>query len=292
MIEEKIKIKDLQISYKYFGHSEASSEFSDRDGKSSSRKSGIFLILHGWGGSSDSWIKVCECLENNYYVYALDFPFFGKSGDLKKIWRVDDFVSLVEEFAENIILRHDNFYGYEKIGLIAHSFGGRVAIKIAAKNPKWIFRLFLCDAAGIKHAPTIIQKLARVGAKMWRKVLPQKIGSLDSPKNFLRKFFALLRTTAYKVIGASDYYKCKNDIMRETFKNIIAEDLTEYLDKIKIPTTIIWGEEDKYTPLSDGKLMDEKIQNSKLYVIKGVGHGAHLHTPGEVCRIIKSVADS
>lgn len=281
MIEKKIKIKDLEISYKYFGHSEAISESSETE-KSSSRKSGIFLVLHGWGGSSDSWIKVCECLEKEYHVYALDFPFFGKSGDLKKIWRVDDFVSLVEEIVESIILRPDNSHGYEKIGLIAHSFGGRVAIKLATKNPLWLSKLFLCDAAGIKHPATMKQKIARMAAKVGRKmatIFPVETASAT------RRLF-------YKLIGGYDYYYCKNDIMREAFKNIIAEDLTRYLDKIKIPTTIIWGEEDKYTPLSDGKLMNEKIQNSKLHIIKGVGHGTHLHAPGEVCRIIKSVADS
>lgn len=291
MIEKKVKIKDLEISYKYYPPMSPLVKGGDF----------VFLILHGWGGSSDSWVKVSECLAKDHEIYALDFPFFGKSDDLRESWRVDNYVEMVEEFVRVVIpplappckgedRKDDNCKGGDesrRINLVAHSFGGRVAIKLAAKNPEWISKVFLCDVAGIKHALTMKQKLAGVVARGWRRAAPNRKGSFDSPKNFLENFFDSLRMTAYRMIGSCDYYTCKNEIMRETFKNVIAEDLTNCLDKIKIPAAIIWGDKDKYTPLADGKLMNEKIKGSDLYVIKGAGHGVHLHAPAEVCRIIQ-----
>ncbi|OGF22782.1 hypothetical protein A2Y83_03945 [Candidatus Falkowbacteria bacterium RBG_13_39_14] len=306
MTEKRATIKNININYKIFGS----------PGKP------IFLILHGWGGSSDSWVKVAERLARDHAVYALDFPFFGKSDDLREPWRGDNYVEMAEEFARKILpqvgaLPKGSFtppsaelcrgvvqddMRIDTMAIIAHSFGGRVAIKLAAKNPEWISEIFLCDAAGIKHPPTIRQKLAGAVARGWRKVV--KLMGTKSGDNHstahgkippspqagstpFRKG-GMVRRVFYKLIGATDYYNCKNEIMKETFKNVIAEDLTNCLDKIKIPATIIWGEKDRYTPLVDGRLMNEKIKRSELHVIKGAGHGVHLYAAEEVCRIIQN----
>jgi len=294
MDEKKIKIKDLKINYKHYPLHPA---FHERRGKSSLAQGGnlVFLILHGWGGSSDSWIKVCDILKKNYEIYALDFPFFGKSDYLKEVWTVADYTNMVEEFVTTII-RTQNLEPALKINILAHSFGGRVAIKLGAKNPDWINKLFLCDASGIKHPPTMKQKMAGMAARVKNLIIKRQPhptppfkgeGIKTSPLPEADRQPSLIMRGFYRIIGANDYYNCKNEIMRETFKNIIAEDLTPYLEKIKIPTEILWGEKDKYTPLYDGKLMNEKIKNSHLHILKGINHGIHLHAPDKVCNIIK-----
>ncbi|MFH1192657.1 MAG: alpha/beta hydrolase [bacterium] len=300
MLEQKIKIKNLEINYKYYGERLRTPNPS-QEGKN------IFLILHGWGGSSDSWEKVCEFLKNDYEIYALDFPFFGKSDNLDEVWKVDNYVELVEEFARDVIgnsatiksLTPTSPPQVRNILLIAHSFGGRVAIKIATKNPKWLKKLYLCDAAGIKHSQTIKQKIAGIIAKIGKKnkelkrddnshgKIPPIRLSLRAGSNPPLEKGGIIRKGFYKIFSASDYYNCKNEIMRETFKNIIAEDLTPYLSEIKIPTVIIWGDKDKYTPLADGILMNKKIKNSERHIIKGIGHGIHIFAPDKVYEIIK-----
>lgn len=263
MKEKTIKIKNLLINYKYFGIQ---------------KERPIFLILHGWGGSSDSWVKVSELLSQDFEIYALDFPGFGKSEKLKEIWEVDDYVDFIEKFITSVISNSD-FAGRQphsekNLNIIAHSFGGRVAIKLAAKNPFYLRKLYLCAAAGIKHPPTIKQKTAAVAAKLG--------------KNFLSgKFEKPARKLLYKIIREKDYYECKDEIIKKTFQNIISEDLKEYLKDIKVPTTIIWGDKDKYTPLCDGKAMHEEIAGSKLHIIKGAGHGIHLHSQESLIKIIK-----
>ena len=62
-------------------------------------------------------------------------------------------------------------------------------------------------------------------------------------------------------------------------KKIIKEDLSEDLEKIKIPTFIIWGEKDKIKKLKEGKEINRKIKNSVLKVISGAGHSPHLEKP-------------
>ena len=78
-----------------------------------------------------------------------------------------------------------------------------------------------------------------------------------------------------KIFGSTDYNnlpKC----MRNTFKNIINEDLTKYYKSIKISTLIIWGEYDRDTPLKDGKILNKLIRNSALIIYKKRKHFSYL----------------
>ena len=128
MREEKISINDLNINYKIAGSGPA------------------VLILHGWGGSSDSWEKIQKILsERNYSIICPDLPGFGKSQTPLSPWTLQDYIHFVLKFAENLHL--NSFY------LIGHSFGGRIAVKMAVNHSSMIKKLILCDPAGIKIKP-------------------------------------------------------------------------------------------------------------------------------------------
>ena len=73
---------------------------------------------------------------------------------------------------------------------------------------------------------------------------------------------------------------------RETFKNIVNFDLTDYLTNIKTETLLIWGDKDYDTPLRDGILMKRKIKNSELIVFKDSTHYSYLENLDVILRII------
>ena len=75
--------------------------------------------------------------------------------------------------------------------------------------------------------------------------------------------------------------------LKETFLNIISEDLSDSAKKITQPTLLIWGEDDTETPLSDGKKMAGLIPNSKLEVIKNAGHFVYKEKTAEVAESIR-----
>ena len=85
-------------------------------------------------------------------------------------------------------------------------------------------------------------------------------------------FYDLFRKAFYKfIIRKSDYVHVP-DQMKETYKNVIAEDLSQFTGFIRTPTVIIWGDKDQSTPIDDAHFMHSKIKNSKLVVINGAGH--------------------
>ena len=67
--------------------------------------------------------------------------------------------------------------------------------------------------------------------------------------------------------------------MRETFKNIIREDLVESMKKMRNKTVLIWGSDDSITPLWIGKKMHETIKNSNLVTIENGTHRTLIDNP-------------
>lgn len=224
-----------------------------------------FLILHGWGGSADSWLKVQENLARNLQVFVLDLPGFGKSGLPPRPWDVQDYMEFVLDFLES--------YNIRQYYLLGHSFGGRISIKLSAQFPDRVIKLILVDSAG----PQPTKK------KFWKKVLP----SIASFVSIFSSWpgFQLFRRFFYQfIIRSTDYLKAMG-VMKETFLKVISEDLTSCLEKIKVRTLIVWGARDKITPLKDGRFMNSRIQHSDL-VILPCNHNPHLEIPEDLSRKI------
>ena len=76
--------------------------------------------------------------------------------------------------------------------------------------------------------------------------------------------------------------------MRETLVKVVNEDLTDILGGITASTLLIYGENDTATPVSDARIIESKIKDAGLCIIKGAGHWAFVEKPGEVIAIIKS----
>ena len=251
MPEEKILINGLKINYKIAGQGPA------------------ILILHGWGGSSDSWIRVQEILaREGFKVICPDFPGFGKSKTPFEPWGVKEYGNFVLNLTK--ILELQNFF------LLGHSFGGRVAIKFSVLYPEKIKSLILCDSAGIK------QKWG-IGEKLIFQI--SKIGNAIFTPTPLRRFKDKAKNLFYIFLRHRDYAKA-DGTMRETIKKVLTEDLLKDLPQIKIRTLIIWGESDKLVPVKYAHIFKEKIENSELKILPKIGHSPHLEVPEKLAEII------
>lgn len=219
------------------------------------------LILHGWGRRERSYNDLISLLANaDFSVFAPDFPGFDGQSLPREALTLDDYV----DFTKAFIKRNVN----GKYIIIGHSFGGRIAIKLAASHPSGLAKLVLTGAAGIRHPLPLRSKIAFFCARnmAWVFTLPL----ISSCRELFRK-------ALYRFVGEFDYYRAGK--LRETFKNVIGEDLSYFLPKISAPTLIVWGEEDVIVPLSDGKFMNKKIEGSKFIVVKGAGHNLPIMMP-------------
>jgi pimeloyl-ACP methyl ester carboxylesterase len=85
------------------------------------------ILLHGWLGSWGLWQETMADLGAFYRTYALDFWGFGESGKKRETYAVSDFVSLVDQFMEQMGIVH--------APLVGHSMGGTVSLAVAMKYP-------------------------------------------------------------------------------------------------------------------------------------------------------------
>ena len=223
--------------------------------KSSTNK--VLVFLHGWGVDSQLWFKIVpELINKNYALYFIDLPGFGQSQDPNTIYAINDYKKIIYEFIEKLNIKKTN--------LIGHSFGGRIAIKIAAENPDFLDKIILVDTAGIVTA----SKIKRLTA------LIAKVISLI----FKPVFMQPLRKKIYLLIG-SEYLE--NEKLSKIFSKVVSENLTRLLIHIKKPSLIIWGQNDRVTPLYYGQLMNKLIPKSKLVVFENAGHFSFLDKPEE-----------
>lgn len=244
---KQIIINNLLLNYYYF-----------LPAKKTPDKTLVFL--HGWGVDSKLWFKIApELINQNYSLYFLDLPGFGQSQIPETAYGVDDYKKIVYEFIKKMELNN--------INLVGHSFGGRISIKMAAENPGFLKKIILVDTAGIVTA-SLIKKMSALVAKIISPI-------------FKLSFMKPLRKKLYFLIG-SEYLE--NEKLSEIFSNVVSEDLTRLLTFIKKPTLIIWGKNDKITPLYYGELMNKFIAKSKLVVFENAGHFSFIDQPEKFVR--------
>ena len=258
--EKQIEIDGLTINYQEIGE-------------------GIVpvVFLHGWIKDCKKYSPLYNYFleEQKYSVFVPDLPGFGKSDEPKDVWSLDNYVELVDNFIEKVCWQNSK-EAKKKIIIIAHSFGGRVTIKYAVKYPEKVDRIILTGAAGIKHRLTVKQKILFILAKVGKILF--SIPGISCLQNPVQKVL-------YKIARVKDYQEASLK-MKKVMKNVLAEDLTSYLEKIKPATLLVWGKLDKTTLLSDGKTMNQKIKNSKLIIIDDANHSLPYQKPKEFTKSI------
>lgn len=228
----------------------------------------FILFLHGWGGSIDSffWIK---SYFKEYSLIFVDFYGFGKSSEPTEPMHVVDYAVEIKNILDQ--------YEIDSLVVVGHSFGGRVAIKFAylyQENYKNL-KLLLIDSAGIKPKRTFAYYFRIIHYKFLKKIAITN----GKARKKLSKF------------GSNDYKKL-SPIMKQTFINIVNEDLSYEAKLINVQVFIIWGKNDKETKLYMAKKLNKFISGSKLYIFDKAGHFSYLDNKQEFLIILDSLVQN
>lgn len=224
------------------------------------------ILLHGWGASAVKLQPLGDELKKlGWNVFIPKLPGF----DLKppnNPFKLDDYCEFVNKKASQ-------YFKNQKYVAFGHSFGGRIAIKISSDYKDNIYASVFCAAGGLSRTGIIKRLLFSFLAKMGKILLISK---------FLSNTF---RKIIYKLSGEHDYEKTSG-VMRETFKNIINEDLKKKLSGITLPVLVLWGKKDKMVPFSDALLLKNKIKKCKLVAFDFEGHTLPYKKPHQLAQEI------
>ncbi len=205
------------------------------------------VILHGWGLSGGTYRALIGALEKKRITaFAVDFP-----KDETKPYVLSDYVDFLRRYVQKHSIRNPV--------LLGHSFGGRVALQYQSRHP--VRALILTGTPGFTP---FVKKIF---------ILFAKAGKL-----FFN--FAGIRNSYYWLSGARDYLRAQG-AMKQTFKNVVGEDLAGYMKAVRVPTLLVWGANDRITPVWIAEKMRKTIANAKLIVIAGADHGVSYKKPKE-----------
>ena len=234
-----ITIDGLKIAYKFTGEGDETA-----------------VILQGWGTTYPLYDVVAKALQPKYRVLQFDLPGFGSSQEPPESWTVDQFTDFFIKLMEALEIK--------KAVLIGHSYGGRMIIKMAARDnlPFEIDRIVLIDSAGVMPKRSFKQKVKIFRYKILKKIL--------NFKPVYMMFSELIEL--WKSTQGSEDYRNATPIMKGCLVKAVNEDLTHLFEKNKYDTLLIWGDRDDATPLSDAKTMEKFMPSAGLAVIPGTGH--------------------
>ncbi|MDO4562809.1 MAG: alpha/beta hydrolase [Clostridia bacterium] len=250
MLNKQITISNLKISYIDEGEGEP------------------VLILHGWGANKEMFSSVVAHLSKKYRVVVPDLPGFGESQEPPKAWCVADYGVFADEFIKTL--------GLKNAVWMAHSFGGRIVLKIAPWCTYAPKKIILVASAGIKP-----KRGPKYYVKVYSYKLAKRLLTLPGLSRFTKKAYDRFRSKA----GSTDY-KNASDVMRATLSLTVNEDLRGNLPKIKQSTLLVWGDCDSATPISDARLMESLLPDCGLAVLEGGTHFAFLEQNGRFLNII------
>ncbi|MDE7157968.1 MAG: alpha/beta hydrolase, partial [Clostridiales bacterium] len=171
------------------------------------------VMLHGYLSSKESFYPQIEYFSKFYKVTAFDFPGMGENEPLDMPYSLDDYADWTERILKELNIQFPH--------VLAHSFGGRVAVKCLSRGDLFD-RAVLCGCAGIIPKRTLKYKLK---VKAYRAV--KKI----APAYAERKF------------GSAEY-RTLSPVMRESYKKIVNEDLREISALIARPVLFVNGADD------------------------------------------------
>jgi pimeloyl-ACP methyl ester carboxylesterase len=206
------------------------------------------LFLHGYLSSKEAFARQIAYFSKFYRVTALDFVGFGNSAALQTAYSVGDYAKWLH--AAMFLLR------IKRPHVVAHSFGCRVAVKLASEHRSAFDKIVLTGPAGI-----ILKRgfSYRVKVKTYRLV-----------RRFAPKF-------AEKRFGSAEY-RTLSPVMKESYKKIVNEDLRDCARKVENPVLILEGERDSVTTRKEAEIYAAAFPNACLRLVPG-GHFAFVDDP-------------
>lgn len=226
------------------------------------------VLLHGWGASAASLGGIAEALRDGFRVFAIDLPGFGWTSPPPVAWGTRQYAAHVEAFMESS--------GISSASLLGHSFGGRIALAVAAQRPSRVRRLVLVASAGIRanRGPSYYLKVATAKFAKWifSSVIRGRLGEQ-------------VLSTVQRRVGSPDYRSAGP--MRGTLVKVVNEDLREILPSIQAPTLVIWGDRDLEVSRPSTEIIARGIRGSRLEIMEGAGHAPFVDMPERFGALVK-----
>lgn len=237
------------------------------------------ILLHGWLGSWGLWQETMGFLGRYYRTYALDFWGFGESGKKRETYAVQDFVSLVDQFMEQL--------GIVNAPLVGHSMGGTVSLSVAIKYPQRASKVVVVGSPIVGSSLALPLKWA--GYRPIAFMLFNMMGA-----------FRLAMRMASPIICRDERFAdmMDRDLSRTTLESFLLSiaslrrtDLRPLLGQITVPAMGIYGDRDVIVHPGQWEPMKKGISHAHIERFSSAGHFPMLEEPQNFAERLKAFLD-
>jgi pimeloyl-ACP methyl ester carboxylesterase len=200
------------------------------------------VALHGWGRTGGDFATILA----GHDAIALHLPGFGPAAPPPEPWSTADYADALAGALEDM----------PPVVVVGHSFGGRVALRLAARHPERVSALVLTGVPLTRVTPPKSVPLAFRVAKVlhsW-KLIPEA-----TMERYRRRY------------GSADYREARG-VMRDILVKTVAEDYLEDAARVSVPVWMVWGELDRPAPVAAAEKALEYFPNATLRVVSGASH--------------------
>lgn len=200
------------------------------------------IALHGWGRSGKDFERILA----GQVGLAVHLPGFGPAAHPTGAWSTAD-------YADQLALA---LRGLGPVIVVGHSFGGRVALRLAARAPELVSALVL---TGVPLTRVNAPKPAPLAFRIAKVLHAKKLIPEATMERYRRKY------------GSQDYRNARG-VMREILVKTVAEDYLDDATRVVAPVTMVWGESDAPAPLAAAEKALEYFPRATLRVVPGASH--------------------
>ncbi|GAB4186952.1 MAG: alpha/beta fold hydrolase [Roseiflexaceae bacterium] len=211
---------------------------------------GTIVMLHGAGGNAEQWKHQIQHFAPHYRVIAPDLRGHGASEAPRSAYSLEEFLWDFAQILEQLQVP-------EQFILMAHSFGGPVALTFSAAHQRRVARLVLVATAPEMHLNRAVEMALKlpIPIEQLERLRPMLFPKLHAPLFVLKK---VLASTLFPWRG------------------------WDLLPNVAAPTLIVGGQFDLIVPSSTLESMRQMMPAARLELVRYTGHLPHLERPNSV----------
>ncbi|RPI88291.1 MAG: alpha/beta hydrolase [Chloroflexi bacterium] len=237
------------------------------------------ILLHGWLGSWGLWQETMSYLGKYYRTYAMDFWGFGESGKKRESYAVADFVSLVNQFMEQL--------GISEAPLVGHSMGGTVSLSVAIQYPNRANKVVVVGSPIVGNSLSFMLKL--FGQRPVAYLVHRNLWGFKFFYHMLAPFYS--RDKRWPEMMDRDVSATTLESFLNSISSLRQTDLRPVLNCIKVPAMGMYGDRDIIVHPKQWKPMLEGIPGARIELFKGAGHFIMLDEPARFMETLRSFLD-
>jgi pimeloyl-ACP methyl ester carboxylesterase len=215
---------------------------------------GTVVCIHGCAGHLEQWTHQIAHLAQEYRVIAPDLRGHGRSEVVSSAYSLEEFLWDITQLLTQLQVA-DPFI------LMAHSFGGPIAITFAATQPRRVGKLVLIAT----------------GPEMRLNPLHEFVVKLPVPLGLLEGLRPVVMPKSYAPVAV---------IQRVLAGTLFKWDGRKVLPHVRTPTLIVAGQWDFIAPVSQAEESQRLMPDARLEIVRYTRHLPHLERPDAVNRLI------